>query len=89
MQSGKKPLTVIRAVLTRWTAHYLAFKRLLELQHPLRALVTHDKMAQPDQHILIPSGSTAANKRKAREMIAIIEDSTFWHSLARCETYLT
>ncbi|KAH9015497.1 hypothetical protein EDB84DRAFT_1567670 [Lactarius hengduanensis] len=28
-QSGKPPLTVICAVLTRWTAHYLAFKRLL------------------------------------------------------------
>ncbi|KAH9046941.1 hypothetical protein EDB84DRAFT_1557976 [Lactarius hengduanensis] len=44
-QSGKPPLTVICAVLTRWTAHYLAFKRLLELQLPLRALVTHDAIS--------------------------------------------
>ena len=27
----KTPLTVLRAVLTRWTSHYLALKWLLEL----------------------------------------------------------
>jgi hypothetical protein len=89
IRNGKIALAVIRAVLTRWTAHYLAFKRLLELQHPLRALVNHDAMAPPDQLILNPPGGTTANKRKAREMIAIIEDSGFWHSLARYKYYLT
>ena len=28
----KSPITIIRAVLTRWMAHYLAFRRLLELK---------------------------------------------------------
>jgi hypothetical protein len=88
-QSGKPALTVIRAVLTRWTVHYLAFRRLLELQYALRALVNNDAMASNDQKVLCPSGSTAANRRKAREMIAIIEDGSFWHSLARCETFFT
>jgi hypothetical protein len=85
IRNGKTALTVIRAVLTRWTAHYLAFKRLLELQHPLRALVNNDAMAPPDQLILNPLSGTVANRRKAHEMIAIIEDSGFWHSLARYE----
>lgn len=89
VQSGRQPLTVIRAVLTRWMAHYLAFKRLLELQHPLQALVTHDAIAPADQHYLIPPGSTTANKKKAHEMIAVIRNASFWHSLARCEIYLT
>ena len=83
MQSGKQPLTVIRAVLTRWMAHYLAFRRLLELQLPLWALVNQDAMVSPGQQILVPPGSSAANKRKAREMVAIIKDSNFWHLLAR------
>ena len=45
-------------------------------------------MAAPDKKILVPSGGSAANKRKAREMIATIEDPVFWHSLARCEFML-
>ena len=88
VQSGNHVRAVIRAVLTRWTAHYLAFSRLLELQHPLKVLVSHDAMAAPDKKILVPSGGSAANKRKAREMIATIEDPVFWHSLARCEFML-
>jgi len=87
--NGKTALTVICTVLTRWMAHYLAFKHLLELQHPLQALVNHDAMASPDQLILNPLGGTTANKRKADKMIAIIKDSGFWHSLAWYELYLT
>lgn len=34
-------------------------------------------------------GGTTANKRKARKMIVIIEDSGFWHALARYKPYLT
>ncbi len=85
LRNGKPPLTVIRAVLTRWTAHYLAFKHLLELRHPLLALVNQDAMASPDQQILTPPGLTAANKKKAHEMKVIIEDTTFWQSLAQCD----
>lgn len=76
---------MIRAVLTRWTAHYLAFSRLLELHLPLKALVNQDAMAPSDKKILIPSSGSAANKKKAREMVAIIETPVFWHALARCE----
>ena len=87
-ENGRVPaLTVIRAVLTRWTAHYLAFRRLLELQPTLRALVSHDALLPNDQKVICPSGSTAANKRKAREMVEIIDNTSFWHSLARCETF--
>ena len=84
-----RQLSVIHAVLTRWMAHYLAFKHLLKLQHPLWALVNHNTIAPPDQLILNPLGGTTANKRKACEMIVIIEDSGFWHSLAQYELYLT
>jgi hypothetical protein len=86
-QSRRSPLTVIHAVLTRWTVHYLAFRRLLELHRPLQVLMNQDTMASSDQKVLCPSGSTVANKRKAIDMIAIIDDSSFWHSLARCKPF--
>ena len=89
IQNGKAPLTVICAVLTRWTAHYLVFSRLLELELPLHFLVTQDAIAPPGQQSLISLGSSAANRRKAREMVAIIKDISFWHSLARYDAYLS
>jgi hypothetical protein len=69
-------------------AHYLAFRRLLELKLYIVALVNEDAMAPEDQKILTPQGSTTANKKKAREMVAVIEDGSFWHSLARYEPFL-
>ena len=81
-QSGQHPRSVICAILTRWTAHYLAFSRLLELQHPLKVLVNQDAMAEPDKKILVPSSRSKVNKQKVRDMVAIIEDGAFWHTLA-------
>ena len=40
-------------------------------------------MAEPDKKILIPLSGNAASKRKAREMVATIEDPAFWHALAQ------
>ena len=81
IQSRNLPVTIICTVITRWTVHCLAFRHLLELKLPLWALVNQDAMASSGQQILIPLGSTAANKRKARKMVAIIKNPTFWHSL--------
>jgi hypothetical protein len=38
------PLAVIRVVLTRWTAHYMAYWRLLELQPTLESVIANDAM---------------------------------------------
>jgi hypothetical protein len=84
LKSGKQARILIRAVLTRWTAHYLAFSHLLELQYPLQALVTCDAMAAPNEQILIPSSGTSASKKKAAQMVNLIESGAFWHVLARC-----
>jgi hypothetical protein len=53
-------------------AHYLAFRRLLELKLYIVALVNEDAMAPEDQKILTPQGSTTANKKKAHEMVAVL-----------------
>ena len=39
IEAGLTALAVIRAVLTRWMAHYMAYRRLLELQPQLNLLI--------------------------------------------------
>jgi hypothetical protein len=74
-------LAVIRAVLTRWTAHYLAYRRLLEIRLSLQILVDNDeKLEVRNQQLLI--GDASARER-SRKNIAVIKNSAFWHALAR------
>jgi hypothetical protein len=79
-------LAVIRAVLTRWTAHYQAYKRLLELQGVLQMLVSAEN-ARPESMKLIVTGDRKA-KDHAKRMIEIITNSVFWHSIARIKRHL-
>ena len=74
------PLAVLRAILTRWTAHYVAYRRLLQLYPSLKGLVLSDLTKHDAEKVLV-SGDSAA-KRKAREMVAVIENPLFWHSIA-------
>lgn len=72
---------VIRAVLTRWTAHYMAYRRLLELQPFLRSLV-YTEETLPDRSKQIITGDKDA-RTKAAAMVEIIKDGSFWHAIAR------
>lgn len=52
-RAGKIPLSVIRPVPTRWTAFYLAYRRLLDLRVALEAVISADALLDPkDQHIV-------------------------------------
>ncbi|KAI0075642.1 hypothetical protein K474DRAFT_1599424, partial [Panus rudis PR-1116 ss-1] len=83
-QGTRKILSVIRAVLTRWTSHFLAYRRLLELQRFLIILVDKDA-ALPTSSII--TGNAAA-RNKARSMIALIRNGLFWHSLLMLKRHL-
>ncbi|KAF8956006.1 hypothetical protein BDZ97DRAFT_1672403, partial [Flammula alnicola] len=74
------PLSVLRAILTRWTAHYVAFRRLLQLYASLQALMYSD-ISKPESERVLISGDSKA-KRKAREMVEIIKNQVFWHNIA-------
>jgi hypothetical protein len=74
-------LTVIRAVLTRWTAHYQAYKCLLKLQGALQMFVSVEN-ARPDSKKLIATGERKA-KDHANKMMEVITDSVFWRAIAR------
>lgn len=79
---GNIPTSVIRAVITRWTAHYLAYHRLLTLRPALMIVVTNDA-ARVDSRLgsKIITGNAAA-KAKAGRMVEVIKNQQFWTSLA-------
>jgi hypothetical protein len=81
LTNAQRVLAVIRAVLTRWTAHYLAYRRLLEIRISLQLLVENDeKLELRNRQLLI--GDASARER-SRKNIAVVKNSAFWHALAR------
>jgi hypothetical protein len=81
VQASKPILSVIRAVLTRWTAHYLAYRRLLQLQPTLTSMVYSDENRPENQRQIVRGDAKA--KAKSLTMIEIIKTPTFWYALAR------
>ena len=71
---------VIRAVLTRWTMHYQAFRRLGELRDVINVVIRDDERKPVKDRNLI-TGNTRA-KAKAAEMVNLIKTSAFWDALA-------
>ena len=72
--------SIIQAVITRWTAHYLAYKRLLELQWALQTLKIEDLCRPPGASVFVKG--PAASKRKATAMVELIGNHKFWRNLA-------
>jgi hypothetical protein len=58
----------------------MAYRRLLQLYPSLRALNYNDK-TKPDSEKVLVSGDAAA-KRKAKQMVLLIEKPLFWHNIA-------
>lgn len=73
--------SVIRAVLTRWTAHYLSYSRLLDLRSVLIMVVEMDSRRQEKDRCVV--AGDAKSKKKAKEMVALIQNDTFWRALLR------
>ena len=73
-------VSVIRAVLTRWTAHYLAYRRLLDLRPALQSIALDDSCRHPNESIFIKGPPDSKNK--ARAMMGVIDNHGFWQGLA-------
>ena len=65
-------LAVIRAVITQWTAHYLAYHWLLELHGTLKVVVANDKEKRAEDKIVVTGDAKA--KAKVRKMVKLISD---------------
>ncbi|KAI0633207.1 ribonuclease H-like domain-containing protein [Trametes polyzona] len=86
LTNGKKAAAVLRAVQTRWTSHYHAFKRLLELQPTLGAILAEDRLRGVSTFLVGLRGAT--QKAKAHEMTSLMQNGTFWHALNRIKLHL-
>ena len=76
-------LTVLRAVITRWTAHYLSIHHLLEICPDLTILTIEDKARhQSEDKSQLITGKAEA-KAKAEAMIKLIQSPLFWHAITR------
>ncbi|KDQ55684.1 hypothetical protein JAAARDRAFT_208479 [Jaapia argillacea MUCL 33604] len=74
-----KTYAVLRAVITCWTAHYLAYRRLLRIKSSIELLAEDSR--------LYDSGD-ADSRAKTQRMLPIIKDPLFWHYLARIKFHL-
>lgn len=79
--NGGEGHSVLRAVLTRWTAHYLAYTRLYNLRLPLEALITSDPTL-PEKERCVIFGDEKAQE-KARHMVTVVQDPLFWPAIDR------
>ncbi|THU90830.1 hypothetical protein K435DRAFT_910345, partial [Dendrothele bispora CBS 962.96] len=68
-------LVLVLPVLTRWTSHYLAMDRLVELKAAFLHLVASEDICT---QLETCGGPKAADKAKARKMIRLIRDNQFW-----------
>lgn len=71
-EAGLAQLSVVHAVLTQWTLHYLAYQRLLKLKTQLTLLVAQDKNQHPHERIVVTWDTKA--KAMSRKMVRLITD---------------
>jgi hypothetical protein len=81
LQTTGTALAVIQAVLTWWTAHYQAYKYLLELKPTLQMLVSAEAAWPKSKKMIVTADKKARDH--ATDMLNIIGNSRFWHAIAR------
>ena len=65
------------AVITRWTSHFLAYRRLLRLRPYIMTMILQDE-CQEKSHIIT---GTSLAKAKATEIISYLKDDQFWNAV--------
>ncbi|EIW73832.1 hypothetical protein CONPUDRAFT_21809, partial [Coniophora puteana RWD-64-598 SS2] len=88
LSSGNIACAVIRAVITRWTAHFVAYRRLIKLRRTLMA-VASTEILRPDDKKMIITGDKKA-RQKALTMLLLIQDHSqqFWKAIERITRHL-
>ena len=65
-------------VLTRWTSHYLAICRLLQLKRFICACVTLHY-----EDLIMAAGAKKDAKARARQILEYVQDEHFWRELEK------
>lgn len=76
-----KELSVLRACLTRWTSHVLAFRRLLKLREVLMKIIRDDEF-EIDLKKRIWFQGRPRDLVKAHKMATLVRNSVFWTNVA-------
>jgi len=74
-------LTILRAMLTRWTSHLRAYERLNIVRPNLVSIAWADEGRSPADKLIVTGDAKA--KAKSQSMIDLIKDNLFWFSLTR------
>lgn len=73
-----KILALLKPVLTRWTSHYLAIRRLVQLEIPFKQLLldhSHD--------LLLAGGRKREEKERAEYILEVLGGYGFWANLRK------
>ncbi|KAF9237891.1 hypothetical protein BU15DRAFT_48219, partial [Melanogaster broomeanus] len=76
-----KILALVLPVLTRWTSHYLAVTRLLDIELAFKQLLLDAGETFEDSELILCAGNKADAKRKAKEILSILQGVDFWPRL--------
>ncbi|KAJ6607227.1 ribonuclease H-like domain-containing protein [Mycena sp. CBHHK59/15] len=75
-------LAYLIANLTRWTTHFVAFRRLFILKEPIQLAVYQNRKAIIDAQVGTAVSTEGERLRAdAEKYCALIKDETFWHGL--------
>ena len=80
-ETNSRILTILRAMLTRWTSHLRAYERLNLVRCNLVSIAYQDEARLPADKLIV-TGDVKA-KAKSQEMLDLIKNDLFWHSLTR------
>jgi hypothetical protein len=73
LQTFNKILSLILPVITRWTAHYLSLRRLLEVEAPMKA-----SWMKYGQQMIDCAGPKADAQQAAHDIQTIVNEPQFW-----------
>lgn len=76
--TNNKILLLILPVITRWTAHYLSLRRLLQVEASMQTA-----WIQYKQEMIECAGPKADARAKALSIQCIVENRDFWHQVKK------
>jgi hypothetical protein len=80
---GRRALSLLRGLETRWSSFYLAFERLERLEDTIKYVIADDQR-KPNKDQIIVQGNTRA-KVKAEQIVRRLQTPAFWDTTKRYE----
>ncbi|KIN93074.1 hypothetical protein M404DRAFT_171840, partial [Pisolithus tinctorius Marx 270] len=79
-----QPLSLVLPILTWWTSHFLSVHQLLQLEPAFKQMLTK----VPHNDLIMCAGSRADMKRKAQQVLDILQHYDFWYKFQIVKQHL-